>query len=123
MSEAWKDRECILAVDTEVTVEPPEYVPPENDAIEAAPGSYWGRVTHLSSDDAGNVTSYTAGEDVLYAVQAYDGSISHVRRFQLRWRKWHHIAFVQITNDKKHDLYSTSAFARRRLEFFQRWER
>lgn len=120
VSSAWRERACILPVDTEVTVEPLEYVPPDDGSIEAAPGSYWGRVKQLTIGDGGG-EAYTVGEDVEYAVEAYDGSIARVRRSQLRWRKWHRIAFVQLTNDKKHDLYSTSAFASRRLQFFQRW--
>jgi hypothetical protein len=32
------------------------------------------------------------------------------------------IAFLQITNDKKHDLYLSSAFATKRQEFFQKWQ-
>ena len=36
----------------------------------------------------------------------------------MRHRKWYRIAFLQVTNDKKHDCWSSQAFASRRLEFY-----
>jgi hypothetical protein len=41
-----------------------------------------------------------------------------VKREYLRHRKWYRIAFLQVTNDKKHDCWSSQAFACRRLEFY-----
>ncbi len=36
-----------------------------------------------------------------------------------RWyRKWYRLAFLQVTNDKKHDFWSSQAFASRRLAFY-----
>ncbi len=44
--------------------------------------------------------------------------VSHVKREYLRHRKWYRIAFLQVTNDKKHDCWSPQAFASHRLEFY-----
>jgi hypothetical protein len=33
-------------------------------------------------------------------------------------RKWYRIAFLQVTNDKKHDCWSSQAFSSLRLEFY-----
>jgi hypothetical protein len=41
-----------------------------------------------------------------------------VRRENLRHRKWYRLAFLQVTNDKKHDCWSSQAFASRRLAFY-----
>ena len=43
---------------------------------------------------------------------------SHVRRENLRHRKWYRIAFLQVTNDKQHDCWSSQAFACHRLAFY-----
>jgi hypothetical protein len=42
----------------------------------------------------------------------------NVRRDNLRHRKWYRLAFLQVTNDKKHDCWSSQAFASRRLAFY-----
>jgi hypothetical protein len=36
----------------------------------------------------------------------------------LSHRKWYRIVFLQVTNDKKHDCWSSQTFASRRLEFY-----
>jgi hypothetical protein len=79
---------------------------------ELVPGAYFAIV------DAGSVE---VGADVEYTVRLGSGEIRKVRRALLRHRKWHRIAFLQFTNDKKHDHWSSTAFATRRQEFFQVW--
>lgn len=82
-------------------------------------------------DAAGNAVKYVEGADVEYVVRHESRNmdafslgfcVSKVKRSRLRHRKRHRIAFLQITNDKKHDLWSSSAFATRRQEFFQKWQ-
>jgi hypothetical protein len=51
-------------------------------------------------------------------VRTTDGEVSLVKREYLRNRKWYRIAFLQVTNDKKHDCWSSQAFASHRLEFY-----
>ena len=82
-------------------------------------------------DSAGNAVEYVKGADVEYIVRheshemdsfSLGFCVSKVKRSRLRHRKRHRIAFLQITNDKKHDLWSSSAFATKRQEFFQKWQ-
>lgn len=120
VTSVWRERSSILPINAEVTVEPPEYEPPSDRTIEAVEGSFWA-VVQMKTDEVGRAIQYVEGEDVQYVVQSHDGRNFTVCRYQLRHRKFHRIAFVQITNDKKHDLYSTSAFATRRQQFFQAW--
>jgi hypothetical protein len=40
------------------------------------------------------------------------------RRDNLRHRKWYRLAFLQVTNDKKHDCWSSQTFVCRRLAFY-----
>lgn len=120
VTSVWRERSSILPIDAEVTVEPPEFEPRSDGTIEAVDGSFWA-VVQMKTDEVGRAMQYVEGEDVEYVVQSHDGRNLTVRRYQLRHRKFHRIAFIQITNDKKHDLYSTSAFATRRQLFFQAW--
>jgi hypothetical protein len=52
------------------------------------------------------------------SVRTTDREVSLVKREYLRHRKWYRIAFLQVTNDKKHDYWSSQAFVSRRLEFY-----
>lgn len=120
VSSVWVDRSSILPIGAEVTVEPSDYIPCEG-SVENVEGSFWARVECRTMSDDDTAVAYTDAEDVLYSVRSKDGQLHMVARSRLRHRKWHRIAFVQVTNDKKHDLYSTSAFATRRQEYFQKW--
>jgi hypothetical protein len=105
----WVDTESALPKGAEVTVEPSERSPI---TAELVPDAEFGVV------DAGSVE---VGRDVEYTVKLRSGDVRKVRRALLRHRKWHRIAFLQFTNDKKHDHWSSTAFATRRQEFFQEW--
>ena len=62
--------------------------------------------------------SEEVGSAVMYSVRTADGESMTVRRENLRHRKWYRLAFLQVTNDKKHDCWSSQAFASRRLAFY-----
>ena len=68
------------------------------------------------------VGSREVGSDITYTVRMSDGELIRVQRQHLRRRRWYRIAFLQVTNDKKHDCYSSQAFADRRLWFFEIWQ-
>lgn len=120
VSSAWLDRTSILPVGAEVTVEPADYAPTREGKIQAVEGSFWARVERCANNE-GTTVEYADGEGVSYVVRSLDGQLQTVPRSQLRHRRRHRIAFVQVTNDKKHDFYSSSAFATRRQDFFQKW--
>ncbi len=61
--------------------------------------------------------SLEVGSDVMCTVRTKDGKVSLVKREYLRHRKWYRIVFLQVTNYKKHDCWSSQAFSSRRLEF------
>ena len=84
----------------------------------------------MTDPTTGAVTAYVEGEDVEYIVRHFSRDmddcslglcVSKIKRSRLRHRKRHRIAFLQITNEKKHDLWSSSAFATDRQQFFQEW--
>jgi len=91
----------------EVTVEPEDNS--ECGSFNMVEGSYFSVV---------DVVSTGVGIDVMYTVITTNGERHEVRREYLRHRKWHRIAFWQVTNDKKHDCWSSQAFADKRLNFF-----
>jgi hypothetical protein len=69
-----------------------------------------------------DVESREVDSDITYTLRMTDGELIHVLRHHLHRRRWYGIAFVQVTNDKKHDFYSSQAFADRRLRFFEIWQ-
>jgi hypothetical protein len=108
VSSIWRERTTVLPIGAEVTVEPSDYEPPADGTIEAVTGSFWAQVE--SGPD-----EYTEGADVEYIVRHFPRDrdecslgdcVSKVKRSRLRQRKRHRIAFLQITNDKKHDLWA-----------------
>ena len=125
VSGVWRERESVLPIGADVTVEPEDYELPADGKIEAVKGSFWARVM-VATDSSGDAIEYTEGADVEYMVRTFDalddGPSLKIRRSRLRHRKRHRIAFLQITNDKKHDFWLSSAFANRRLQFFQKWQ-
>ena len=103
----WIDRSSALKKGVEVTVEP-------NDSsvagsVTVVEGSYFAII---------DVGSTTVGSDVIYTVKKADGERHEVLRQYLRERRWHRVAFLQVTNDKKHDCWSSQAFADKRIKFF-----
>ena len=77
--------------------------------LEAVEGSYFAVVQEDSEE---------VGSAVMYSVRTVDGESMNVRRDNLRHRKWYRLAFLQVTNDKKHDCWSSQAFASRRVAFY-----
>ena len=108
-SKVWKDRSSVLPVKAEVTVQPESA--PEG-SIAFIKGSFFAIVT---------IGSNTAGEDVLYTVTRRDGIEVQVPRFRLRHRVWHRIAFLGLTNDRRHVGITTQAFHERELVFWRIW--
>ena len=110
----WKDRRSPLSQGTEVTVEPTARPLTETHEQGITPivGSYFAVIDRASTE---------TGEAVEYVVKRPNGDCITVRRELLRHRKWHRMAFLQFTNDKQHDGWSTQAFASRRHHFFQMW--
>ena len=90
-----------------MTVEPPEQS--QSGSVKEVEGSYFAVVEDGSTE---------VGVDVTYKVMTPNGECHQVLRQYLRHRKWHRIAFLQVTNDKKHDCWSSQAFADKRLNFF-----
>ena len=112
ISKVWKDRCSALAKGAEVTVEPEGCSEPGSS--EAAEGSFYA-VVHQGSKEAGS--------EVIYTLRRPNGEEVQAPRARLRHRKWHRTAFIQITNDKKHDCFSSQAFHDRRLQFFDIWSK
>eukprot|EP00966_Prymnesium_polylepis_P187412 4345132-Prymnesium_polylepis.1 len=109
LTSVWKDRRSPVPAKGEVTVELDGKSTPG--AVEPGEGAYFAVVQCGSTE---------AGEQVEYVVKRLDNNTTvTVRRELLRHRKWHRIAFLQFTNDKQHDGWSTQAFASRRQQFFQ----
>jgi hypothetical protein len=103
----WQDRTSALKRGDEVTVEPDDKS--FNDNVQAVEGSYFAVVEEDSEE---------VGSAVMYRVRTVDGDSMNVRREHLRHRQWYRIAFLEVTNDKKHDCWSSQAFACRRLAFY-----
>ena len=108
VSSIWQDRTSTLDKGDEVTVDPGDKSIPGS--LEAVEGSFFAIV---------EVGSRETGSDVTYTVRMEDGKSCEVLRQHLRRRRWYRIAFLQVTNDKKHDCCSSQTFADRRLRFFQ----
>ena len=107
----WKDRTSALPKDAEVTVEPSER--PANETHEQAitrmEGSYFAIVAAASQEGATTVVT----------VRLANSEERQVPRSRLRHRKWHRIAFLQITPETRHDAITSQAFHDRRHQFFQ----
>ena len=104
----WKDKSSALPAGTEVTVEPSE----REVTTDVVEGSYYAIIERGSTE---------VGEAVEYVVKPPGGASVTVRRSLLRERKWHRMAFLQFTLEKKHDAFTTQAFFDRRHKFFQIW--
>ena len=102
-----KDRTSALKRGDDVTVEPHDHSFQDN--MHVVQDSYFTVVEKVSPE---------VGSDVMCTVRTTDGQISLVKRMYLRHRKWYRIAFLQVTNDKKHDYWSSQEFTCHRLEFY-----
>jgi hypothetical protein len=105
----WTCRVSPLSQKAEVTVQP---VDAQRESIEHVAGSYFAIV---------EVGSELAGEDVIYPVVKRDGTSEQVPRGRLRHRVWHRVAFLGITDDKRHVGTTTQTFHKRELEFWRIW--
>jgi hypothetical protein len=103
----WKDRTSSLKREDEATVE--THYKSFNDNVETVEGSYF-EVVEEDSEEVGSA--------VMYSVRTVDGESMNVRRDNLRHHKWYRLAFLQVTNDKKHDCWSSQTFVCRRLAFY-----
>jgi hypothetical protein len=103
--DVWLNRRSLLSVGTEVTVEP-EGAPAN--VLQPAKGSYWAKI-HASPS--------TEGEQEIYSVQDEHGRvIGGITRERLRHRKKHTTAFVGVTDDKRHDAYTTQHMLNKQFE-------
>ena len=109
VSASWKDCTSALKAKAEVTVQPDNG--PVN-SIKYVAGSYFATVEDGSD---------SVGSDVDYVVTQPDGSAETVPRHRLRHRVWHTVAFLGITNEKRHVAVSTQTFFARQLEFWRIW--
>jgi len=60
-----------------------------------------------------------SNEGSLYEVESLTGDRHTVQRQYLRERKWHTVAFVGVTGDKKQDSYATDFFIKKELEWWE----
>ena len=109
----WVDRQSALPTKAEVTVQPEWAVPSD--------GQPWLTYTKGSAFAFVETGSDAVGENVEYTVVLADGSRKVVARSLLRRRIWHRIAFLGVTNEKRHVSTSTQAFHSRQLRFWQAW--
>ena len=110
--DVWQDEASLLHELDEVTVEP-EGSPPG--ALQPAQGSYYARVFRCPGGAAG------VGADGIYAVKKEDGTIIEgIRRRHLRHRVFHTTAYAGVTDEKRHDGYTTTHFLNKMFEKFYR---
>ena len=100
VSSIWNDTKSALSNDAEVTIEH------ENGRTE------FGWVVGGSTD---------AGEDVVYTVRRRKAGPIEVPRRRLRHRVKRSIAFIGVTDEKRHDAPSSQHFFRRQLEWWSRF--
>lgn len=112
VDDAWRSRSSHLPVGTEVTVEPEGNSIPNS--LEPAAGSHFAVVKRCpSQEDAGHPTD-------IYLVQSGSvGELMPVPRDRLRHRKLHTVAFVCITDDKRHDAISTQHMLREQFKYWK----
>ena len=109
VASVWKERKGSLDAKTEVTVQPEDA--PENSVHYVAD-------SHFAVVEEGSVAE---GPEVPYLVRRPNGSTETVPRHRLRHRRWHHVAFLGITNEKQHVATTTQTFTDRQLEFWRLW--
>ena len=97
---AWKDVESALRAKAEVTVQPAD-APVE---VDGSPCTSFLKDSYFAEIEVG---SDRIGPGVLYTVVRPDGSRETLPRHRLRHRVWHRVAFLGVTNEKKHVTTST----------------
>ena len=103
-SAEWLDTDTLLSEGDEVTVEP-EGSP--TGALQPAKGSFFAHV---------HVPPARAGEDSLYTLKKDNGEVvPGVQRRRLRHRAFYTQAFSCVTDEKRHDGYTTSHFLNKML--------
>ena len=105
-SKEWLDRDSLLKEGDEVTVEPASS---PAGALEPALGSYYARV---------HIAPAAAGERSLYKLKKENGEVldGDFHRGQLRHRVFYTQAFGCVTDEKRHDGYTTSHFLNKILD-------
>ena len=110
----WLDTRSALPKGAEVTVEPEGAPAP---SPQPAVGSFFATI-HTGSSEV--------GRDVMYEVRrtgVHDTGLvspTPVARHRLRHRKWHTTAFVGVTNEKRHDGWTTQAMLNWQFAYWQR---
>lgn len=104
---SWQQSSGELPVGEEVTVDPDLVLAGLwND--HSAP-SYWAKVVECGG----------SSETAMYTVEDECGRKLQMQRKFLRHRKWHTIAFIGVTSDKKHDSYATQYFMSEQQKWWQ----
>ena len=107
--DVWLDDASLLCELDEVTVEP-EGSP--TGALEPAQGAFYALVHRCPP---------SAGADGVYEVKKTDGTIIEgLKRRHLRQRKFHTTAYAGVTDEKRHDGYTTSHFLNKMFETYYR---
>ena len=108
VTKAWLDKSSALPRGAEVTVEPYRQDGAYG-STEIAEGAFFAIVDVASKE----------GSMAMVAVRTPLDERYEIPRYRLRHRVWHRIAFVQVTDDKKHDGWLSQAFHSRRLDYFE----
>ena len=95
---SWQKSSGQLMVGEEVTVDP-ELVLAELWGNHSEP-SYWATIVKAGGSH----------EKSLYTVEDEHGTKHQMQRKFLRHRKWHTVAMIGVTSDRKHDSYATQYF-------------
>ena len=108
-SDEWLHRESLLKEDDEVTVEP---TGSPAGALQPAQGSFYARV---------HIAPAAAGESSVYKLKKDNGEVIEgtFERCRLRHRVFYTQAFAGITDEKRHDGYTTSHFLNKMLEYYR----
>ena len=112
----WLDTTSALPKGAEVTVEPEDAPAP---SPQPAKGSFFATI-HIGSSEV--------GPNVMYSVRrtgVHDTGMVHemlIPRHRLRHRKWHTgtTAFVGVTNEKRHDGWTTQAMLNWQFAYWQK---
>ena len=103
----WCDRESLLGEGAEVTVEPEGAAA---GTLEPASGSFYACV---------HIPAAASGESSVYTVKKDNGDVVEgVKRSRLRHRVFYTTAFACVTDEKRHDGYTTSHFLNKMFEHF-----
>ena len=105
----WLGRESLLKEGDEVTVEPADS---PAGTLEPARGSFYARV---------HIAPAAPGERGIYQLKKDDGEVveGDFQRCQLRHRVFYTQAFACVTDEKRHDAYTTSHFLNKMFEHFR----